>query len=217
MQHEEDEYAYQPQDEEDEEYEDQGEFDDLDDAKSRRGATAMRRSTRTNGARAEEDWGEWRGERRSMRLGAPADTQLDEPPPKRARTDDSAMSGNSGDAPSTNGNSGSGLKIKINGAAAVKPTETAVEAIAGKKKSKFWYYAVEPVVGAPGPAPPTSNRAPHSEGDKVDLDDAMSDGPSGNGVRYPSTTPSASGSNADELYEKSIGGSLSPTSSMDES
>ena len=215
MQHEEDEYAYQPQDEEDEEYEDQGEFDDLDDAKSRRGSTATRRSTRSNGARAEDDWSEWRGERRSMRLGEPADTQLDELPPKRARTDDSAMSGNSGDAPVTNGNSGSGLKIKINGAAAIKPTETAVEAIAGKKKSKFWYYAVEPVAAAPGRAvgpPPTSDRAPLSDGDKIDLD-----GPSGNGVRYPSTTPSASGSNADELYEKSTGGSLSSASSMDES
>ena len=220
-QHEEDDYNYQPQDEEDDEYEDQGEFDDLDGSKSRGGgATAPRRSTRTNGSHPQEEWSEWRGERRSVRLGAPADTQLDEPPPKRARTDDSAMSGNSGDAPSTNGNLGGGLKIKINGAAAIKPTETAVEAIAGKKKSKFWYYAVEPVAGAPGAAvqpPPTSNGGPHSEGDKADLDDAMSDGPSGNGIRYPSTTPSASGSHADELYEKSIGGSLSPTSSMDES
>ncbi|KAI1789828.1 hypothetical protein LXA43DRAFT_1019768 [Ganoderma leucocontextum] len=218
--HEEDEYTYQPQDEEDEEYEDQGEFDDLDDPKCRRGAAATRRSTRTNGAQAEDDWSEWRGERRSVRLGAPVDMQLDEPPPKRARTDDSAVSGNSGDAPPTNGKSGSGLKIKINGAAAVKPTETAVEAIAGKKKSKFWYYAVEPVAVAPTSGvepPPTSHSAPHSEGDKADPDDPMSDGPSGNGVRYPSTTPSASGSNADELYEKSIGGSLSPAPSMDES
>ena len=220
-QHEEDEYNYQPQDEEDDEYEDQGDFDDLGGSESRLGgATAARRSMRSNGARPQDEWSEWRGERRSVRLGAPADTQLDEPPLKRARTDDSAMSGNSGDAPPVNGNSGGGLKIKINGAAAMKPTETAVEAIAGKKKSKFWYYAVEPVAGAPGAAvqlPPTSNGAPHSEGDKGDLDDAMSDGPGGNGARYPSTTPSASGSNADELYEKSIGGSLSPASSMDES
>ena len=220
LQHEEDEYTYQPQEEEDDEYE--AEVDELDGSTSRRGAAATRRSTRTNGARAEDDWSEWRGERRSSRLGASADMQLDEPPPKRARTDDSAVSGNSGDAPPppTNGKSGNGLKIKINGAAAMKPTETAVEAIAGKKKSKFWYYAIEPVPGIPAPAvepPPTSDSAPQSEADKADPDDAMSDGPSGNGGRYPSTSPSASGANAEELYEKSIGGSLSPTSSMYES
>ena len=79
-----------------------------------------------------------------MRLGAPVDTQLDGPPTKRARTDDSAVSDHSGDAPQTNG-TGNNMKIKVNGAAAMKPTETAVEAVAGKKKSKFWFYAVEPV------------------------------------------------------------------------
>lgn len=129
------------------------------------------------------------------------------------------MSGTSGDAPETNG-SGSNKKIKINGAAAVKPTETAVEAIAGKKKSKFWFYAVEPVPGASAPAasnhPPASDSAPQSEGSRADIE-PMSDEPNGNGRRYPSTTPSVSGSNAEELYEKSIRGSLSPTSSMDES
>ncbi|TBU34737.1 hypothetical protein BD311DRAFT_784317 [Dichomitus squalens] len=218
--HEDDEFTYQPQ-EEDDEYEDQAEFDELDESTSRRGAASTRRSTRTNGARAQDDWSEWRGERRSSRLGGPVDMQLDEPPPKRARTDDSAVSGTSGDAPPpTNGKAGNGLRIKINGAAAIKPTETAVEAVAGKKKSKFWYYAVEPVPGVPAPAverPPTFDRAPQSEVDKADADDAMSDEPSGNGARYPSTSPSASGSNAEGLYEKSIGGSLSPTSSMDES
>ena len=54
----------------------------------------------------------------------------------------------------------------------------------------------------------------------MDVDvDADSSERNGNGARYPSTTPSASGSNAEELYEKSIGGSLSPASvaeSMDE-
>lgn len=163
-----------------------------------------------------------------MRLGAPADVQLDGPPPKRARTNDSAVSGSSVDVAPANGNSSNSLKIKINGAAAVKPTETAVEVVAGKKKSKFWYYAVEPVSGPPSiPAadepPPISDSAPQSEGSRADLD-AMSDDPRGNGngnrngLRYPSTTPSASGSNVDELYERSIGGSLSPASeSMDES
>ena len=217
-----DEDAYHPQDEEDDEYEDQTEYDDFGEAIPRRGAAATRRSARTNGTRANGDWSDWKGERRSMRLGAPVDTQLDGPPPKRARTDDSAVSGSSGDLAPTNGNAGASLKIKINGAAAVKPSETAVETIAGKKKSKFWYYAVEPVPGAPRPAvhepPPTSDSAPQSEGSRADPD-AMLDESNGkgNGLRYPSTTPSASGSNADELYEKSIGGSLSPASSMDES
>ena len=154
-----------------------------------------------------------------MRLGAPVDTQLDGPPTKRARTDDSAVSGHSGDAPQTNG-TGNNMKIKVNGAAAMKPTETAVEAVAGKKKSKFWYYAVEPVAGAPAAAPrdppPTSDSAPQSEGSRGDIE-PMSDDLNGNGRRYPSTTPSVSGSTAEELYEKSIGGSLSPASSMDES
>jgi hypothetical protein len=68
---------------------------------------------------------------------------LDGPPPKRARTEDSTTS--SLDAPA--GTGGNGIKIKVNGAAAVKPTETVVEAVAGKKKSKFWVYAVEPVAG----------------------------------------------------------------------
>ncbi|TBU63773.1 hypothetical protein BD310DRAFT_955344 [Dichomitus squalens] len=218
--HEDDEFTCQPQ-EEDDEYEDQAEFDELDESTSRRGTASTRRSTRTNGARAQDDWTEWRGERRSSRLGAPTDMQLDEPPPKRARTDDSAVSGTSGDAPPpVNGKAGNGLRIKINGAAAIKPTETAVEAVAGKKKSKFWYYAVEPVPGVPAPAverPLTSDRTPQSAADNANADDAMSDEPSNNGARYPSMSPSASGSNAEELYEKSIGGSLSPTSSMDES
>ena len=95
-----------------------------------------------------------------MRLGAPTDTQLDgPPPPKRARTDDSAVSGNSGDAPVQSGKANGSLKVKVNGAAAMKPTEMAVETVAGKKKSKFWYYAVEPIPGPPAPngAAPTSN------------------------------------------------------------
>ncbi|RPD55906.1 hypothetical protein L226DRAFT_528548 [Lentinus tigrinus ALCF2SS1-7] len=214
-----DEYAYQPHEEEDDEYEDQTEFDDFGDPVSRPGAASTRRSTRANGNRGKDEWSDWRGERRSRRLGAPADTQLDGPPTKRARTEDSVVSGHSSDAPQANG-TGNNAKIKINGAAAIKPTETAVEAIAGKKKSKFWYYAVEPVPGAPVPAPSdlpqTSDSAPQSEGSRADLE-PMSDEPNGNGKRYPSTTPSVSGSTAEELYEKSIGGSLSPASSMDES
>ncbi|KAH9944232.1 uncharacterized protein BXZ73DRAFT_87172 [Epithele typhae] len=210
-----DEYTCQQPDDEDEEYEDTAGFDDeVGKAASSRGADT-RRSTRTNGNRVKEEWSDWRGERRSTRLGAPSDTALDEPPPKRARTDESAASGDLDNIAPSNGKSGSGLKIKINGAAAVKTTETAVEAIAGKKKSKFWYYAVEPIPGAKAPVVPApSTNARQSGGDAVD---ASSEGHNGHGARYPSTTPSAAGSNAEEPYEKSIGVSLSPASESMES
>jgi len=36
-------------------------------------------------------------------------------------------------------------KLKTTGAAALKPTEMIVEQVAGKKKSRFWIYAIEPV------------------------------------------------------------------------
>ncbi|KAI0830489.1 hypothetical protein BC628DRAFT_1354213 [Trametes gibbosa] len=222
-------YAYQSQEPEDDDYDDQMDLDDTQNASSSRrsAAAGTRRSTRTlatnGGSRGAQDpWSDWRGERRSTRLGAPVDVQLDALPPKRAKTDDSAVSGNSGDASSAQGKAASGLKIKINGAAAMKPTETAVEVVAGKKKSKFWYYAVEPVAGAPAPNPypPTSDSVHLPLPDKLRQDE-MSDESRGNDGRYPSTTPSASASatasNADDPYEKSIGGSLSPTSSMDES
>ncbi|KAI0324461.1 hypothetical protein GY45DRAFT_1331516 [Cubamyces sp. BRFM 1775] len=224
-----DEYTYQPQDQEDEDYEDQMDVDDLENPGPRqRAAAGTRRSTRTSAANgnskgAHDDWADWRGERRSMRLGAPTDAQLDgPPPPKRARTDDSAISGNSGDAPGQSGKANGSLKVKANGAAAMKPTEMAVETVAGKKKSKFWYYAVEPIPGPPatnGATPVSNGTSPHGGG-KEPLD-GMSDGPLENGGRYPSTTPSASASasasNADDLYERSIGGSLSPAESGDES
>lgn len=93
--------------------------------------------------------------------------QLDvEPPLKRARTEESTTSTHSSDhvvSGVTNGKShgnSSGLKIKISGAAALKPTEIALEQIAGKKRSKFWVYAVEPIPG-PTPAPqPVEGSAP---------------------------------------------------------
>ncbi|OSD03250.1 hypothetical protein PYCCODRAFT_1434665 [Trametes coccinea BRFM310] len=221
-----DEYGYQEQ--EDDDYDEQMDVDDEEINGTRRGAArGTRRSTRTSTANggsetANDDWGDWRGERRSLRLGAPADTQLDEPPAKRAKTDDSAVSGNSGDVSGPSGKANGNLKIKVNGAAKIKPTEMAVEAVPGKKKSKFWYYAVEPIPGAPAAAtaPVTSNEA-QPPGRAKEKRNEMPDEPLENGSRYPSTTPSvsasATASNVDDLYEKSIGGSLSPESSMDES
>lgn len=138
----------------------------------RRASTDMggrRRSTRTatisNTAKrsvADTDpLTQWRGERRSARLGAPPEALLDEPPSKRARTEDtlSVKSGISDmaidssvdlpDAPVEKA-----LQVKHSGAAAIKPTEVAMEQIGGRKKSRFWYYAVEPV-SAPAAAAPT--------------------------------------------------------------
>ncbi|KAF9245782.1 hypothetical protein BU15DRAFT_70853 [Melanogaster broomeanus] len=116
------------------------------------GVPPQRRSTRatraTTGKRASPDFSghEWRGERRSTRLGAPEDTQLDRPL-KRARTEESTTSSVSvGSAQAqipSNGNS----KPKTNGAAAVKPNEIVVEQVRGKKKSKFWFYAVPAPAG----------------------------------------------------------------------
>jgi len=48
-------------------------------------------------------------------------------------------------APGVAHEDGSGLKIKLQSAAAIRPTEVAIEQLNGKKKSKYWFYAVEPV------------------------------------------------------------------------
>ncbi|KAG1904680.1 uncharacterized protein F5891DRAFT_1012365 [Suillus fuscotomentosus] len=120
-------------------------------------ATAQRRSTRaTKTKRPSPDLSafEWKGERRSARLGPSEETPV-ERPSKRARTEESTMSSTSAGWPPvlpaeiSNGVS----KAKANGAAAVKPTEIAVEQLGGKKKSKFWFYAVEPI-SAPSDIPP---------------------------------------------------------------
>jgi hypothetical protein len=117
-------------------------------------STAKRSATDTN------PWTRWRGERRSARLGAPPEAQLDEPPSKRARTEDtlSVKSGvsdmaidSSVDLPVAPVEKP--LQVKDNGAAVVKPTEVAMEQIGGRKKSRFWYYAVEPVSAPPAVAP----------------------------------------------------------------
>jgi hypothetical protein len=136
----------------------------------RRASTDMgrRRSTRTaaisNTAKrpvADTDpLTQWRGERRSARLGAPPEAQLDEPPSKRARTEDtlSVKSGISDmaidspvDLPVAPVETP--LQMKHPGAAAIKPTEVAMEQVGGRKKSRFWYYAVEPISAPPAAAP----------------------------------------------------------------
>jgi len=95
-----------------------------------------------------DSW-QW-SERRSTRLAV----QLSEPEPdgdhprKRSRTVESTEGGSP--APLEGSTSGvqNGIKVKSTGAAALKPTEVAMEQVAGKKKSKYWVYAVEPTPGA---------------------------------------------------------------------
>jgi hypothetical protein len=122
------------------------------------GAIAQRRSTRaTKTKRPSPDLSafEWKGERRSARLGPSEETPV-ERPSKRARTEESTMSSTSAGwppvLPAENLNGVS--KAKVNGAAAVKPTEIAVEQLGGKKKSKFWFYAVEPISAPADVLPP---------------------------------------------------------------
>ncbi|KZT08479.1 uncharacterized protein LAESUDRAFT_723999 [Laetiporus sulphureus 93-53] len=195
-----DEYTYQEQ--EDEDYDKPADDDDLAECRGASGrypGIGRRRSTRATHAvvharwssGAQDDWNEWCGERCSTRLGATADMQLDGPP-KRARTEDSLVSNGftetqSTTAPAQNGN---GLKIKMYGAAAVKPTEMVVEAVAGKKRSKYWCYAVEPVpalqVAPDDPLGPRKRRRT----EKAGLQSSM----------YPEQTPdneSHSGTNGD--------------------
>lgn len=153
-----------------------------------------------------DEWSEWRGERRSARLGAPTDTELDAPAPKRARTEDSVTSSLDGSGSAIGGS----IKVKLNGAAAIKPTETVVESVAGKKKSKFWVYAVEPVAPA--------------RKDSMEMDYPMSDSTGlGNGHQNgmgSSSTDDASSTgmrNGGQSHATSVQDSPSPSPSMDES
>lgn len=110
-----------------------------------------RRSTRTtaSGSKAHTSQAEWRGERRSARLGPAADDTFDyQPPVKRPRTVSSATPSLHEeimdlDAPP-----------EPPKATALRPNEIAVPQVAGKKKSKYWFYAVEPIPGTAIPEKP---------------------------------------------------------------
>lgn len=216
-----DEYTYREEDTQDDEFDDDDFLNfrtDVPDSTRHRyttSSTARRRSSRTaaklnvNGKRegSSDSWGQWRGERRSSRLGAPPEIQLDyEPPPKRARTEESIMSANTADVPShathgTSDGAANGLKIKISSAAALKPTEIAMEQVAGKKRSKFWVYAVEPI---PGTAQPPV-------GVKEGSNDATSSDFNDNGESQYSPSLHRNGNGMD--YDRSLEGSLSPLDS----
>ena len=126
---------------------------------------APRRSTRTstmnaNGKREDssDSW-LWRSERRSSRLAGGEPLMDVEPPHKRARTEESTTTSTHSNDLVPPGNHGvsNGVRVKTVGAAALKPTEIALEQIAGKKRSKFWVYAVEPISGAPPSEPSVTN------------------------------------------------------------
>ncbi|KAL0951534.1 hypothetical protein HGRIS_008218 [Hohenbuehelia grisea] len=159
--------------------------DEANGSGSRRSSTATRRSTRTavvnaNGNRevAADGWGYIPGERRSSRRHNADNLSDPEPPQKRARTVESIAS----DAPSVTSAASAvdadGLKQP--GAAAVKSTEVAVEQVAGKKKSKFWYYAVEPIPGATPHTDDTGGGAPQGEANGHNGHAANGNGPHGN-------------------------------------
>ncbi|KAH7886123.1 hypothetical protein F5I97DRAFT_1205912 [Phlebopus sp. FC_14] len=155
-----DEYKFEEENDDDA-FEQDGFLDSRSDARSQRRSSNLpvqRRSARTAKRKcASPDFPahEWRSERRSSRLGALEDAH-NELPPKRARTEEStASSGSPGWPVPPPAQSDGDSKAKINGAAAIKPTEIAVEQVRGKKKSKFWFYAVEPV-SAPAGAEATS-------------------------------------------------------------
>lgn len=124
-----------------------------------------------------------------------------EPPPKRARTEDSVMSTNSVEATSvsTNGATQNGLKLKASGAAALKPNEIALEQIAGKKRSKFWVYAVEPVAADLGESSNNGTVQGETNGN-------------GNGNTSHRYTPSPPRHNNGKRtdFSRSLEGSLSP-------
>ena len=148
-----DEYTFQDDEGQDDEYE-QDSVSDVYGARRGRGSTGKgtRRSARTaNNKRAgSSDSALWHGERRSSRLAGTDILFEEDPPRKRARTEDSQTSAQSTDLPVTHKTGVSnGVRVKTTGAAALKPTEVAMEEIDGRKKSKFWVYAVEPTSEKP--------------------------------------------------------------------
>lgn len=140
--------------------------------------SGKRRSQRTaarnaNGKRASDAYGEWRGERRSSRLAA--ENEVDESDRKRARTEERSTSSAPSETLPYPAEEANGNSAKENGAAAVKENEVAVEQVPGKKKSKFWFYAVEPIAESKLNQLPTNHSADNSDFNNKE------DGPQSNG------------------------------------
>jgi hypothetical protein len=202
-----DEYTYQ----EDEDYDEPMDEDDgFGNGANGSRRTSGRRSARnaSGSANGTDTWSLWRGERRSSRLGAPPEVQLDDFPRKRARTEESTASISSADFGHDRYSSGTPLgetssagAAKKHGAASVKPTEIAMEQVGGKKKSKFWFYAVEPIHGQVA----MSTNGASSSG----LNGHKNNGHAG----PPDKEEPVPGSSADDIdmdIDRSLEGSLSP-------
>lgn len=200
-----DDYKFQ----EDEDYDEPMDEDGFGDANGSRRTSGRRSARNASGSSNGADvWGQWRGERRSTRLGAPVETQLDDLPRKRARTEESTASISSADMTQDRYSSGTpqtDSAIVKKSAAAVKSTEIAMEQVGKKKKSKFWFYAVEPVPGAPGATAEVGGSA-------VNGSDPPTNGYTNGGGSGPSETDiSTDASNGIDMdVDKNIEGSLSP-------
>ena len=201
-----DDYKFQ----EDDDYDDPMDEDEFGDASGSR-RTSSRRSARnasgnSNGA---NPWGQWRGERRSTRLGAPIETQLDDPPRKRARTEDSTGSNSSANVTQDRCSPQTDDVIVKKSAAAVKPTEIAVEQVGKKRKSKFWFYAVEPVPGASDATAEVGSSAANGS-DPPTVSNRFANGKSSG---PPDTDISTKGTNGTDMdIDKHLGSGFSPTS-----
>lgn len=132
-----DDYTYQ-EDEEDDRID-----GDEDDGRRRSQRTAAKNA---NGKRASDAYGDWRVERRSSRIAA--EYEPDQGERKRARTEERSASSAPSDSLTYPTSESNGPAPKENGAAAIKGHEIAMEQVPGKKKSKFWFYAVEPAAQA---------------------------------------------------------------------
>lgn len=137
-----DEYNYQDDDDDEHVGADENDFDEVVNGRRRSQRTAMKNA---NGKRASDAYGEWRGERRSTRLAGEYDE--DDGDRKRARTEERSASSAPSDSLAYAASEAEGATLKENGAASVKSHEVAIEQMPGKKKSKFWFYAVEPTAG----------------------------------------------------------------------
>jgi hypothetical protein len=108
---------------------------------------------------------------------------------------------------SSHENGSSALKVKASGAAALKPTEVAVENLVGKKRSKFWVYAIEPVA-TPEDHQPSNDNA--MVVDEPSTNGKPSTPPHSNGVKINSSVPLTPPHTAQR--DRSMEGSLSPLS-----
>ncbi|EJD03578.1 uncharacterized protein FOMMEDRAFT_105676 [Fomitiporia mediterranea MF3/22] len=191
-----DEYKYQDDDDDEEHMELDGEEYGIGRRRSERTATKN-----ANGKRGSDGFVDWRVERRSTRLGKNPDFTIDGgPSTKRARTEERSVSSAPSDtmvSPVMSGNNNG--PSKKNGITNVKENEVAVEVVPGKKKSKFWYYAVEP---APGPTP--SSPAQSSSTENLDLNGLELNGKAENGTAvngYQNSVQETNGSGLDAVVE----------------